>query len=211
MIWHSLVTSKWLWWTATFHWHFAKGVPPPFGVLWEKGVPPFQKEAGSASNQQFSGDDMLVFWGSIFGASEKTHYCKNQIPVGFTKKQQKTVLVDDHRYNLHGISGHVKSCMVFVTQGPMWFNSWPFYLDPWRSLKISKRSSFHHPKKVTKNCQDIDDWCISPGNLLSLLCELFHFDPGRRNWRLARIKVPIVFNVHPQFVFPLWFHIVSKG
>ena len=96
-----------------------RGPPRLEYIPLRKRGPPFQKEAGSASNQQFSGDDMLVFWGSIFGASEKTHYCKNQIPVGFTKKQQKTVLVDDHRYNLHGISGHVKSCMVFVTQGPM--------------------------------------------------------------------------------------------
>ena len=58
---------------------------PPFGVqctILRKRGPPFQKEAGSASNQQFSGD-MLVFWGSIFGASEKAHYCKNQIPFGF--------------------------------------------------------------------------------------------------------------------------------
>ena len=130
----------------------------------EKKGSPISKGSRIGFQPAFSGD-MLVFWGSIFGASEKAHYCKNQIPFGFpvcrllwTKTQQKTVLVDEHshnhryNYNLHDIFRHVKSCMAFVTQGPMWFNSWPFYpligghLEfPKGHLTIPKRSPAELP------------------------------------------------------------------
>ena len=43
---------------------FCQMGPPFWSTILRKRGPPFQKEAGLVSNQQFSGD-MLVFWGSI--------------------------------------------------------------------------------------------------------------------------------------------------